>query len=372
MTIKASKILGLFGFSSTMLVIALSGCTADGTGGAAGAAEQAPSAPSADAQPKTLATLQLEEGHSVTFLELSPGSIMMAESGNVGTDSVLRSTGGAVLDVYRKLSKGGEPPEALVKSANTRVDPQLVQAVPPPPPSSEGALAAKTAASGRGARPMTTGADNAFNSQWCDAIHTSSCMTNWDTWLTTDYSHTNGYGQNSFTPSIRAEAMNEGTHNSVFSIMQWTASGWATKYSPTVAPGQWWYAGWFTSSPSWYEATQSATGGDEGLAIAVYDPNANNSSDLQRDKYYGREDLWFGGDSFIYDSSVSVTVKGNYGTWTEGNFPVTDSSTGTWGGSFAQDCPGGYFPTLHSFPVTAQGNQSGQIGQGTIWTSCEL
>jgi hypothetical protein len=81
--------------------------------------------PSLDALNHLVARVQPKTGHVVSFYESAPGAISVSESGPIGEVPVLAGLGEqtAVDGLYRKLTRGAEPPTALVEAVKRAAAP---------------------------------------------------------------------------------------------------------------------------------------------------------------------------------------------------------------------------------------------------------
>jgi hypothetical protein len=149
---------------------------------------------------------------------------------------------------------------------------------------------------------------------------------------------------------------NDGTRPSTLGVQQWVYPNWVTFNPSTLAVYEWVSWSWYTGSKQYYQAYQTATGGDADLQIAAYDPVVYEPSFNPDNAYI---DVSVAG--FVNDTQVDGQMMG-----CSQNFSMNVSGgVGNFSGSLGNTC-GPWAPRTYTETIRVQGMQSGQVVTGTV------
>lgn len=203
---------------------------------------------------KTLASVNIEEGHNIVFQELSSGMFMVTENTKIFQTPLLghAAFGKSLADMYRMVQPKGKVPDALVLAdahlAALRSKPPSAPA-PNRPPQAEGA--------GTGPRLYDAGEQAWFKQAFChdspDPLSLVSCVQGWD-WISTRWRDGAIFAGETLVGSEGVPAN--------LNLYWWNGSSELVLANYRVDPGtyRWYYVTYF--QPFWWHVNLDGAGGN--------------------------------------------------------------------------------------------------------------
>jgi len=204
-----------------------------------------------------LASVELERGHTIKFLQADAGFVFIAATGNIaGSGPRMQSPdvgGKSPVDVYRLLAPGAEVPRALVAAATRPA--ALSPATPYAPDDATD--------HGSGPRFYTSAEQTWFSQTFCSGA--VKCIQGWD-WIDSGWDYTTSWKSTAFIGS-------EGTVTIPHNALYWKCSGgscsWSVFYTVMLPPGGW---TWITGGGLfYYKSTISGAGSGTQVSMAIND-----------------------------------------------------------------------------------------------------
>lgn len=264
-------------------------------GGTAGQTGAPASESTANQQSNLLASIAIEEGHSVEFRETAAGEVILIETGKVFQAPVIAKAnihGKTLSQVYRMASPTGEIPAALAAKERLRSN-VAAPAVQAPPPS----LAAPPAiVTGSGAGPKLYNASEQtwFANNFCHypgspacanstcTLSPVNCLQGWD-WAHSGWIKGGGY-------NVQTLVGSEGSQTATFNVFGWNGSSQTLDWSHAAPPGTWWFYDYFvTQSWNWHHADLDGAGGNTQVSEASEDCGEGNEWSCYNDACGGNE-----------------------------------------------------------------------------------
>jgi hypothetical protein len=326
--------------------LAAAGCAVDATAPAPAQAESTgATSPTVAAGGKILAQIAAQGRSTITFREGAPGEIVVDESVPAGAEPRLaRAQGATVLDTYRNITGGQEPPTELVEAESKRLETKASAPVAPathpvvPPverPSNEPLVT-----------PLTTSGQQNFVNSFCGSgyplyDYLRSCVTG------TTIVQTQGQTTQTFQAEGYSDPSSSGPGE--FYYYWWNGSTWVQQWAFTLNPGGYDYFIVYGGTPLERVALTLA-GGPVAAAAYAWSPGVSA-------EYYNA--LFVQASGFKFDSQVQLYLEGGplLYPYPVGTPSVTNGSISDYQATYP--CYSSYAYPNANFTLVAQGKQTG-------------
>lgn len=281
-----------------VLASLLVGCGANATGAPGSSSDDsapvskgsaATAAPGTEAHQGTLLATASKDGRTVSFYELSPGTVVVEQSGPAGTKPLEEVNGASTfVDAYRAVAQTQEVPAALSAALDRFHAARVVASDVPEPP----AVIA----------PRNTPDQNWFQQNFCTDRSTAYCVFSNSGGTSVPWSQANGYTE------IALDDVSDETSLVMLDYLWENVGGtwqWVNDFrAPPVAPNTWESERFFNASMVYRYASVGGGSGPGGVAPVGLTSEVRNA-------YFSA--VWagqwqFSGGYFVNDSVVQISV----------------------------------------------------------------